>query len=499
GDRVLREAIYPSLSLLVLAGFAGAFLRREERTARIAPWVLVAAFSLAMFWHTREEGVWLLPALAALIGALLWAAWKAPDLRRKTVLIIGIPLLLFAGSTIAIVAANGSRYGLVTTVEFKDSSFVRAYASLIAVRQHPPLVRVPVPTETRERIYAVSPAFAELRRFLEGPIGKHWVEETPTDHHGEMGDGTLMWAFRDAVAAAGYYARIAKEIDAARVSKRLDARKARGSMAPPLLWGQRSEIATTFLRGLVHLSRFDSFWIRQPFSSGSDEDLDYFATMTSSRVAPLRLEQPCVHLTGSARDAEGPLDVDVRRTNGTRSYGAIVNRDPAGHFDLWAPAHDSWLVLSKHGRPIDRIEVTYDAHLASRVPGVQVSLESMSVGSEPEGTYPVDGVRFALMKGIGRIYQFAFPIALLAALGLYFAGIRRSGAYAELHVVIAGVAAAIAARTLLLAAIQVTSMEMFLGRYECPGHAFLILLAGLMGYIGTERMRERGIPKTRSC
>ncbi|MGH9807882.1 MAG: hypothetical protein ACRD9W_11580, partial [Terriglobia bacterium] len=70
-SRVARESIYPALGLLIFAGVAGAALRLDARRRNVLPWVLLSGVAIAFFWHTREEGVWILPLLALAAGAVL--------------------------------------------------------------------------------------------------------------------------------------------------------------------------------------------------------------------------------------------------------------------------------------------------------------------------------------------------------------------------------------------------------------------------------------------
>ena len=104
---------------------------------------------------------------------------------------------------------NWAKYGIYTTCEFRWPKFVAAYGALSRVEHHPWTRYYLLPRETRQRIYAVSPAFRELEPTLEGPPGKAWAA-IGHDYYYKGGDddivgGWFMWALRDAVAAAGHY------------------------------------------------------------------------------------------------------------------------------------------------------------------------------------------------------------------------------------------------------------------------------------------------------
>jgi len=509
GNRPIREAIYHSLSLLIVAGVAASLLHRDEPLRKLFPWVLLTGCSLAFFWHTREEGVWILPFLAcAFVALVLWVNRDRKARYRRALLIGGVPAVIFALAYIAIIVTNGLHYGVFTAVEFKQKSFLRAYGSLVAVRQHPPVRRLAVPRETRMRIYAVSPAFAELRPYLEGEVGKMWASVSPPGPPGEIGGGMFMWALRQSVAAAGYYRRggpavvryydrLSAEIEAARASGRLDARRARASMAPPLLWGQRTEVFTTWLRGCVGLARFSSFWLRQSYSEGSDEELAIFTDLTHSRIAPR--DETFVHIIGTAQSANGPLDFSIQqKEDGRPVLGASVSAEN-GRFEIWSPAHDAWFVLSSGGHEIERIPLNYDGRFVSRNPGVRLAVQSISIEMERNDRSALDEFRFRVMGAIGRTWQLVFlPFAIIALL-LYLANlkwiVRWRGSW-DVAILLAGMLAAVLFHTLMLALIQVVSFESFLGRYESPGHALMILAVALLAHDGIIATRARWAART---
>src|SRR5206468_683304 len=105
GGRVVRENLYTSLSLLGLAlairicvQRPGAAVTRELA----ASWPLLALLGLVggLYWLTREEGSWLLPALALL--ALYWTAANAPRIRESRAQVaaaaafLAVPLACFS-------------------------------------------------------------------------------------------------------------------------------------------------------------------------------------------------------------------------------------------------------------------------------------------------------------------------------------------------------------------------------------------------------------------
>ena len=161
---------------------------------------------------------------------------------------------------------------------------------------------MPVPKETREEIYRYSPTFAELRPFLEGPIGDSWAVPSATlpggeDIATEIAGGWFMWALRDAVAVAGYcqngktamgfYDRLAHEVDRACDEGVLPSGPRRSTMLPP--W--RSNYGAFLARSLADeahmLVYLEGFSPESPPSIGPRHTLPLFEKFTRERLSPL--------------------------------------------------------------------------------------------------------------------------------------------------------------------------------------------------------------------
>ena len=518
-DHVSREGVYPALSLLVCAGVVGTLLQLDARRRDVIPWVILSGVAFAVLWHTREESVWItpLPVLGA-AGVLAWVLGDRHRRWKRALLALVPPALFLVAAHAAIVITNGTRYGVWSDVEFKWRPFVLAYSSLSAVRAHPPVPHTPAPTEVRERIYAVSPAFAELRPSLEGKLGMDWRLGSA-----DLENGMLMWAFREAVEKAGYYARgsaavanyynrISREIDVARRSGRLDAREARASLLPPLLSGQRRDIVSRWFFGARRLARFADSHIAATFSEGSDRELREFAETTRTPLTPTAKTVGRVHLLAWIIHAEGSLDVTVVHSDGTPAPDARVTRFPTpdlydhlkvswkdfpparnAGFEIDAHGSDVDLVLSLRGRPIDRIA------LRTGSPGAHHPLVRMGV-YQYEKTVgeldlsSIDTFRLAVLNAIGRFYQVTFPLVLIVALLLFVVTRKWNAGHRGdwmIAILLGGIFAAIAARLVILSIIDVTSFGVFAVGYESPAYPLLLTGTFLAAHQGVAALRAR--------
>ena len=66
--RLMRQNLYTPLALLTIAGLIMLFSRRRETVRRMFFPAILAGLSFGGFWLTREESVWLLPAVGATLS-----------------------------------------------------------------------------------------------------------------------------------------------------------------------------------------------------------------------------------------------------------------------------------------------------------------------------------------------------------------------------------------------------------------------------------------------
>ncbi len=298
GTRVVREGIYPALTLLVL-GCALAIPLRGERPFRSnASWAVGLGTSLTALWLCREERVWIVPSL---LLVAVWVAVQRLSSRRTLILLGATAAAVFVVLVGAVVVKNWLYYGVPVITEFTEGQFRGAYAALGRVRQAEERLRIPLPQETRLRIYAVSPRFAELQPFMEGDIGRGWsmLGCNEAGICGDIAAGWLMWALRDAAAAAGHYhdardaARYWASVRAEVASACRDGRIACGGLSldflPPLRRAHLAAFPGTFLRAAASVASFQGMTVHPGPSIGPDWLLVDFRDLTRARLAPIQL------------------------------------------------------------------------------------------------------------------------------------------------------------------------------------------------------------------
>lgn len=204
--RILRDDISPAQALFVLACILQfSFLSKTVKQG--LKWALLGGIMLGWLWITREDGVWLVPGLF-LFFSLRVVQLKLLNIKFSYFLTLIISFIVSAAVVWSCIAAiNWIKYGDFEEVDFKSASFEHAVQAIQSVRVGRPEAYVPAPNKVLSAIYAVSPAFASLKPYFDGP-GKSW--ENPgcavyPSTCGEIAGGWFIWALRDAVASRGLY------------------------------------------------------------------------------------------------------------------------------------------------------------------------------------------------------------------------------------------------------------------------------------------------------
>lgn len=231
--RILRDTMYYAqvfllFGLLILTLFYA--IGKRQR----ALYAILSGAVYAWFWLTREEGVWILPGVAVLLVTATMHAVARGKLRQLVWTVVTI-VVVFAVPLVAYRTINWWMYGLFVSVDFKEANYQRALAAVHSVRSGRVAPHISATRETRQRIYAVSPTFASLQEYFEGPSAGGWVNYT-CDYYpsscGEIAAGWFVFALRDAARVNGHYqtpakasaffAVVADEISAACARKALE-------------------------------------------------------------------------------------------------------------------------------------------------------------------------------------------------------------------------------------------------------------------------------------
>lgn len=256
-QRVLRDQIYWAQTLIVLSTAAIALLAPP---ATRLPHLVLSAISglvLGWTWLTREEGLWLVPALGLLILGELLRSWLAGRVQTmRLALPVGGIVAGFAATQIAFMTANFAAYGSFTSVDFNESNFQAALKALQSIDDGHRIDYVPVNATALDLAARHSPTFAPVAGALKpGGAAFKWEQGGCQIYKvtcGNIAGGWFVWALRDAAALNGFYKSpaiasekfglIADEINSACRSGALTCRAGIFSYIPPMTWAQWTSV-----------------------------------------------------------------------------------------------------------------------------------------------------------------------------------------------------------------------------------------------------------------
>ena len=303
-DRVFRLGIYPALTIFVLASAFGLYTRTFIKKDKSLPWAIGLGLSLSALWHTREEAIWIIPSLLVLLFFTLLRVWPGKEISiKKVAALYLIPFFILGLSSLLLATLNWHKYGVFTPLEIHSSEFESAYSGLLRIKMEKFIRFYPVLKEAREKAYEVSPAFAELKPFIEGKSGKQWQGRRP-----DIPAAFFIWVFRDAVQQAGYYnrytpntadnikhtfefyQRMGNELNDACKSGKLECVNLISPFMPQWNNEHTKLLIPTYYEILKTLVSFDGFDSKRDelYSTGTYRNFELFGSVTGERLLPDR-------------------------------------------------------------------------------------------------------------------------------------------------------------------------------------------------------------------
>ena len=266
-SRLVRTTLFGALSLYCMISLTGVITRSWSRKGLLWPWVVSAGLALGLAVTTREEAFMAYVAGWYSHGLSLLMVWRAGKLVHLALI---VPLIL-VGYLLPVTffsTLNYLSYGVYSPSLRQNSAFRELYAILCSLEPEQRQKYVPINTSTREHAYAISPHFAELRPYLEGPAldriarNKNHLVLNGWDAGGrEFFVSNFEFALTDSIILAGYktgpafldFCRQAtKEIRSAIESHKIEHGRKGFSMLPPILLSDADDI---------FLASFRSFWL----------------------------------------------------------------------------------------------------------------------------------------------------------------------------------------------------------------------------------------------
>lgn len=205
--RIIRDDIYPALTMLAICGFIKLF-RYEENKFSLLKFIPYGIFG-GLFWLTREEGVWILPGFAILLVAKIAYTYKDNSKHLPHFRALGVYALSLYLPIAIVSSINYFAYGRYITSESFISSgpYADVLRVLNSIDAGPEIQHVPVSYSKRMEAYKVSPSFLEVKEYLDGK-GNFWTKpgcDVYPETCGDYAGGWFMFALRTGTASIGYY------------------------------------------------------------------------------------------------------------------------------------------------------------------------------------------------------------------------------------------------------------------------------------------------------
>jgi hypothetical protein len=537
--RVARESLYMVLSLAVFALASILWLEDRGALARRTRCALSAVLGavFAAYWLTREESVWLYPALGVLVAASLspvvsswWNGRLSGEAIRKLALASSVELgissgvfLILAGS---VATTNYMHYGAFLTSDFREGNFKKAFGALLRIKPDVWQRYVVFPEDAATRAYSVSPAVAELQSYLTSTgwaaysCGLLQLNPCPKAVVG----GWFMWALRDAVAWAGYYktegeaqrfyARLAEEVNEACDTNRIPCLARRSSLVPPF----RSEYVRPMMdaakRAVISLLWLGEGQVGASPSFGAPAQISFFEEIVGRVTPPDVAARTKLTLSGLVATYGGGPEVSVVNAKGQRVAAEIQaqprpeaealfrNRGmkdpkviqfalstdcPASrcHLKVQEPDGDFAVIPIITLAPGAEIQ---ENHIWISVQNVKTLLFPGASGAAAERDRTIQ----SLMRPLAVAYAYATPFLLLVAMaGIVLCGCspQRIRQHRALLALVGACAVACLTRVVVIAYIDASFWPAVRTYYLSAAVPFLILLVVVGLYLGYETLR----------
>jgi hypothetical protein len=306
-QRLLRTALQLALTSGCQISVLGLMLRARRRDPWAAPWAATSGLLFALAYLNREESIWLAPMVlsgfcAILFGCRSTRSWQCAAAAASLVAAIVLPITVVS-------SLNYRSYGVFFTTSRRAPEFTRAHRLMAALEPDAQERYVPINQATRLKAYAVSPTFARLSEYLEGPASDayarnaiHLMINGRSPEEREFFVTSFQAVLQEAVFKAGarsapdseiMFAAIARELESAIALGRIGAGwKGVATLTAPHPGDVRSMIRQTVvsLRKLFTLDGLD--FPPDGTSSGSVEDLQRMETLTHTALAPTAAPKP---------------------------------------------------------------------------------------------------------------------------------------------------------------------------------------------------------------
>ena len=209
-QRIYRNAIVPSLSILIITGYLYLFFTRNDKNLVKKLLVsLLTGIVFAAFWYTREDSIWMLPfigfiSLSMFISCVYTNRKSIKNFFKNFIIMIillAIPFGVLFTYRHILATKNEEKFGRYTI--YNDEAYKKVMKSLKKVKKYEYYENIDYTIEKLKRVSEVT-SLHVIYPALEGLVyGYSQFDSSP--EIGEVANGWFPWAFKGALNQYGYY------------------------------------------------------------------------------------------------------------------------------------------------------------------------------------------------------------------------------------------------------------------------------------------------------
>jgi hypothetical protein len=516
GRRYLRDILYPTWAIFMVV-FAMGCLKAPN--ARAQNWSAAGVgFFAGCAYLTREEDIWIIAILATFFGVAAFVSFFRHGIARIfSGWRLKVQMVLFGAAAMAavvspILLANRVIYGRAVVSEFRSSDFRAAIGALMRVGNIHPSGYVPVSQGALESVFKGVP-IAESIRDVWPSVSERWTipgANLIPDYSKEVAGGWFVWAFRDAVAASGYYstastaqdfyAQLAKEVNEACDASKLTCRQKRDTLAPELTANRMDDLIRAFWDSLIYTALIESNEVIAARSEGATSDLLHWNELIGPVVAETSSANgspDAIRLTGWVASKIGPVSITTvpGSPDQIQKLSTMPGPDIVKYFEdngmtgvdalrfsmlIECPAKScNFAVTPKNG---ESQTVSLNAPVVGAIPvsgTLHMFLDVVQQNSTPVLNPRIhERIAVTITSFAVKLAQIVVPIlSLTATIGIlfYFTYFNRNQRSDWLFILAAASAASVVMRCFIVAYIDITSWRAINTGYLGPCYPFMII------------------------
>jgi len=280
-----RNMLIVPQSILLISSIMMMYFNLNNSKKKFLFWTLLSSFTWIFLWHTREDSIWSFPLvlIASIVMLIILIISKIKNKKQK-IAILSLPFIILFLSIQVISLFNYKYYGIYTVNQLNDSNYTKAVMLMMKVKPEKEIEHVEITRETLNRLYDVSPTFANLKEIIEYDYENNGSMVIAEEDNGEINEDLITWELTGAANALGYYETAQKAEE---------------------FWGKvYDEILSAINAGLLETRSTLPSRSLIPLPKGNDTFKKLFESITSLFIKSVRYDYNIIKIDKTSFDEE---------------------------------------------------------------------------------------------------------------------------------------------------------------------------------------------------